>query len=146
MRARHGRLARRAGGGGGDGEQGQALVEGGQRLLRIGDDRDRTVPNLRQAARITDRDERRKGQRTAAVPALGDDLGADASGITERNGEKRRVQRPAPGQRTAIVLMVVVMQPPLSLRARRSNPAKGSWPGFAPPAMTKAVIQLSDSR
>ncbi len=71
----------------------QSIVEGAVRLAEILDQLDRSIPYCRDGTRIADRDERRKCERRPVVPAFGDDLGADSSGVTEGNCKrwKRRV-------------------------------------------------------
>jgi hypothetical protein len=64
----------------------QSIIENRIGLLRIVDQLDGAVPDFCDRSRVTDRGKRRQVVSLAAVPALGDDFGADTRGVTERNG------------------------------------------------------------
>src|SRR5436190_12842271 len=66
----------------------QAIVERGIGLARVFDQLDRTVPDRSNRARVANGNEWRESERGPVVPALGDHLGADSSGIAEGNGKR----------------------------------------------------------
>ena len=61
------------------------IIEGGVRLARVLDNLDRPVPHGGDGAAVADRNDRRKAELLAMIPAFGDDFGADPGGIAKRD-------------------------------------------------------------
>ncbi len=57
-------------------------------IAQIVDRLDRAVPHQFEAPRVTDRDEWRKREGGAVVPAFGDHLGSDPGGVAKRDCQR----------------------------------------------------------
>ena len=68
-----------------NGEDGQPHVKGAVRFDRIVDRRDGSVPYSGKASRIADRNEGRKTEPVAMIPAFADDFRPDPGGIAKGN-------------------------------------------------------------
>src|SRR6476469_4837550 len=84
MRASNARMARQVVASRRNLDERQCIIEGCIGLAWIVDHLDWPVPNRSDRSPVSDRDERRKSEISAIVPALGNHLRADSSRIAER--------------------------------------------------------------